>query len=676
MAADGAQAPQGDEKDDDAEGDAEGDAPGEAAADGRADDAGAPKGDAKGDGKKKRKKKKRGEGPARERPAFNVSDVVFGKIVEVNDDAIFIDLSGKANAIFDKLELVLPEDSIDVEDEARHAEELAESIVAGTIDPDVVLAPAAALEAAPVDAAAEAAPAPAAADEGARGKIIRIVRASSESAQPAAPAPANGEGAAEGSTDASAAAPADATPDAVVDGAAASEVEAPAAAAPDESGADAPREQAASTEADGDAKSGSVLQLPRVVLEPGAPFVGVVRNDGVRGGHVVLTHHPHRASKSKPFVAAAFKKRSEILGLVTGVIKGGVEVDLDGVRGFAPGSQMDLRFGADLRKLVGKRLPFHVSHYAKRGRDVIVSRRAMLESEAKALREAALSRIAAGQVATGVVRRVVQFGAFIDIGGVEGLVPLMEMSHNRGDRPSDVFKAGESIEVLVQKIDDRGKIWLSRKAVLPDPWGEAAKKYALGTKHSGKVARIQPFGVFVELESGIDGLIHLADLSLKRIDKPEDVVKVGDDIEVVVASLDSGHHKIGLHPALTGAMADEVPQKVEVGKTLKVQVVAIDPGGLIIRVLGATGRSARGFIPASATGTPRGTELRKHFPPGHILEAKVLERDPRRGEVKLSVRAMQQETERNAYQAYRQQVKREAKFGTFADLLAKKTPPK
>ena len=288
MAADGAQAPQGDEKDDDAEGDAEGDAPGEAAADGRADDAGAPKGDAKGDGKKKRKKKKRGEGPARERPAFNVSDVVFGKIVEVNDDAIFIDLSGKANAIFDKLELVLPEDSIDVEDEARHAEELAESIVAGTIDPDVVLAPAAALEAAPVDAAAEAAPAPAAADEGARGKIIRIVRASSESAQPAAPAPANGEGAAEGSTDASAAAPADATPDAVVDGAAASEVEAPAAAAPDESGADAPREQAASTEADGDAKSGSVLQLPRVVLEPGAPFVGVVRNDGVRGGHVVL----------------------------------------------------------------------------------------------------------------------------------------------------------------------------------------------------------------------------------------------------------------------------------------------------------------------------------------------------------------------------------------------------
>lgn len=617
-----------------------------------------------GEGKKKRnKKKKPREGaPTRERPAFNVSDVVFGKIIEITDDVIFVDLSGKAKAIFDKLELVIPEDSIDVEDEARRSEELAESIVAGTIGPE------AAAHADPSAAAPAEGEAPAAtADESQspRGKIIRIVRPSGEEAAPAEGAAPEGQPPVEAAPADANAEPAEAAPAA----------EAPAVAAEGEAPAAASAETTPSTPEASEEKS-SVLQLPRVVLEPGAPFVGVVRNDGARGGLVVLTHHPHRASKSKPVVAAAFKKKEPINGLVTGVIKGGVEVDVDGVRAFAPGSQVELRLGADLHHLVGKRLPFMVTHYAKRGRDVIVSRRSMLETEAKAAREAALSRLKVGDTIEGTVRSVVPFGAFVDLGGIDGLVPLTEMSHNRGDRPSDVFKVNEKVSVLIQKIDDKGKVSLSRKATLPDPWGDAAKKYALGTRHTGKVVRIREFGAFIELEPAIDGLIHAADLSFKRIEKPEDVVKVGDAIEVVVASVDSSHQKIGLHPALTGAQAEEPQQKVEVGRTVKAEVVAVETGGLLMRVQGVTGRSARAFMPASATDTPRGTELRKLFPPGHVMDAKVIEKDPRRGEVKLSIRALKQETERNAYQQYRQQVKREAKFGTFADLLAKKNPQK
>ena len=614
-----------------------------------------------GEGKKKKRHKKGGGqhaagGPPRERPAFNVSDVVFGKILEVDDDVIVVDLSGKAKAIFDKLELVLPEDSVDVEDEARRAEELAESILAGTIDPDVGLAGAAEAAAVPAPEATEAAAVtePAPDSQAPRGKIIRIVRAAAtEEAKPSE----------------------EATPAATAEGDATAPTEAAAAeaaVAPTEATDAAPAPTTPESPAPAEEPKPSVLQLPRVVLEPGAPFVGVVRNDGARGGMLVLTHHPHRASKSKPHVAAAFKKKSEIFGIVTGVIKGGVEVDVEGVRAFAPGSQMELRLGADLHHLVGKRLPFLVTHYAKRGRDVIVSRRSMLEAEAKVAREAALSKLAAGQTIDGIVRSVVQFGAFVDLGGVEGLVPLTEMSHNRGDRPSDVFKVGETVPVLVQRIDEKGKIWLSRKATLPDPWGDAVKKYAMWTRHTGKVVRIQPFGAFVELERGIDGLIHTADLSIKRIETPEDVVKVGDEIEVVVASLDGNNHKIGLHPALTGAMAEEARQKLEVGATVKAAVVSIEAGGLTMRILGATGRNARAFMPASATGTPRGTELRKLFPPGHILDAKIIEKDPRRGEVKLSIKAMQQDNERSAYQQYRQQVKREAKFGTFAELLQKK----
>ncbi|WP_394846612.1 S1 RNA-binding domain-containing protein [Pendulispora brunnea] len=635
--------------------------------------------------KKKKPKKDRPAKDARERPAFNVGDVVFGKILEVGEDAIFVDLSGKGRAIFDKLELLLPEDVADqIEDEARRAEARAEAIISGR-DPDAAEAAAAANHAAK-EAAAKAATEPASA-EGAP-----VAEASAEAAEPAL---TNGhvaggenhadldlanhrrivqsrpksepptEGAApEGETPAAEAAP-------TTEGA-----EAPAAvegegneAAASESGSEQPSAEGAAEPA-----GPGVVQLPRVVLEAGAPFVGVVHNDGGRGGLVVLTHHPKRASKAKPQVAAAFKQKTEIFGLVTGVIKGGVEVDVDGVRAFAPGSHMDLRLGADLHPLVGRRLPFFVTQYGKRGRDVVLSRRALLEAEAKVTREAALAKIQPGTTVTGTVRSVVQFGAFIDIGGVEGLVPLTEMSHNRGDTPSDVFKVNAQVEVKILRIDEKGKVWLSRRATIPDPWGAVAEKYAFGTKHTGKVVRLQPFGAFVELEPGVDGLIHTADLAIKRIEHPSEVVNVGDPIEVVVASLDPGSHRIGLHPAPTGDAAGETPQRVQLHKVVKVQVVSIETGGLTVRVLGATGRHARGFIPAGGTGTPRGTDLRKAFPPGHTLDAKVIEMDPKRSEIKLSIRAMQEESERSAYQQYRQQVKREAKFGTFADLLAKRGP--
>jgi small subunit ribosomal protein S1 len=195
----------------------------------------------------------------------------------------------------------------------------------------------------------------------------------------------------------------------------------------------------------------------------------------------------------------------------------------------------------------------------------------------------------------------------------------------------------------------------------------------VGTRHTGKVVRLQPFGAFVELEAGIDGMIHVADLSDKRIEHPEAVVKVGDSIEVVIASNDTAHHKIALHPAPTGDAANEAPQRVALHKAVKVAVVAAETGGLQVRILGTTGRHARGFIPASATGTPRGTELRKLFPVGKELEAKIIELDPKRNEVKLSIRALTADSERNAYQQYRQELSKGAKF-TFADLIAKKLP--
>jgi len=417
-------------------------------------------------------------------------------------------------------------------------------------------------------------------------------------------------------------------------------------------------------------------KVPRVILEVGTDFIGVVYGDGSRGGLVVLTHHPHRAEKAKPIVEKACADMTPVEGLVTGVIKGGIEVDVDGLRAFAPGSHVELRLGADLSHLVGKRLPFLVTQYAKRGRDVVLSRRSMLEEEARKARTEALAKLKVGDELDGVVRSVVAFGAFIDVGGIEGLVPLQEMSHNRADGPSDVFKAGESTRVKVLKIDDRGKVWLSRKATIADPWQQVAQKYAMGTRHQGKVARLHPFGAFIELEPGVDGLIHTQNLSIKRIEAPEEVTKVGDSIDVVVAHVDPGQHKIGLHPAPQGDAANEAAQRVVAHKPIKAKVVLVEAGGVLVRILGVTGRSARGYVTAAGTGTPRGTELRKVFTVGQEIEAKVIEIDPRRGEAKLSIKALSEDQERSAYQQYRQQLKAEARF-TFGDLLAKKgTPPR
>jgi len=413
-------------------------------------------------------------------------------------------------------------------------------------------------------------------------------------------------------------------------------------------------------------------KVPRVILEVGTDFIGVVHNDGMRGGLVVLTHHPRRAERSKAGVEKAFQEKTLALGLVTGVIKGGIEVDVDGLRAFAPGSHVDMRMGADLSHLVGQRLPFLVTQYAKRGRDVVLSRKTIIEEEAKKSRADALAKLKVGEELEGTVRSVVPFGAFVDVGGIEGLVPLQEMSHNRADGPSDVFKAGEPTRVKVVKIDDRGKVWLSHRATIPDPWQQVAKKYAQGTTHTGKVVRLQPFGAFIELEPGVDGLIHTAALSIKRIEVPGDVVKVGDSLEVIVANVDPTNHKIALHPAPTGDMAGETPQRVAPHKAVKVRVVAIESGGLVVRVLGVTGRNARGYITSAGTGTPRGTELRKAFHVGQDVEAKVVEIDPRRSEIKLSIKALSEEQERSAYQQYRQQLKAEARF-TLADLLTKKS---
>ena len=418
------------------------------------------------------------------------------------------------------------------------------------------------------------------------------------------------------------------------------------------------------------------MEADDLVPSVGDRFVARIHNDGVRGGLVVLTRKPLREEEIKPAVEAASKDGSLITGLITGVIKGGVEVDISGLRAFAPASGLDLHpQNANFSGLVGQRLEFKVVQYKNAGRDVVVSRRPMLEAEAHERRKHALTLLTEGQVLKGVVRTVVEWGAFValpEAENLEGLVHVSEASHDARAKMVDLVRPGEELEVKILKIDEKGKIWLSRKALIEDPWAAAREKYAPGSRHSGKVLKTLDFGAFVELEPGVEGLIHIVDLSMTRIEHSNEVVKEGQDIEVVVANFDPRTKKIALHPAPPPERAHEEPQKVGRGAVVKVEVIKHEASGVIVRILGATGRSARGFLPAGQTGTPRGTDLRKTFKMGSVIEVKVLEVDPRRGEPKLSVKAMHEDEERKAHREYRQQLAREGGFGTLGDLLKKK----
>jgi small subunit ribosomal protein S1 len=417
----------------------------------------------------------------------------------------------------------------------------------------------------------------------------------------------------------------------------------------------------------------SEMEADDLVPSIGDRFVARVHNDGIRGGLVVLSRKPLREEEIKPKIEQAHKDGTLVSGLVTGVIKGGIEVDIYGLRAFAPASGMDLHpQNANFATLVGQRLEFKVVQYEKAGRDVVVTRRPMLEAEAHERRKHALTLLQEGAVMQGVVRTVVEWGAFVALPqaeNLEGLVHVTEASHDPRTPLNEIVKPGEKLEVKIIKIDEKGKIWLSRKALIADPWGEARQKFARGSRHTGKVVRLERFGAFVEIEPGIEGLVHVADLAFDRVEHANAILKDGQELEVIVSNFDMRTKKVTLLPAPTGDRANEPVQRIERGALIKVEVVKADGPGLIVRVLGVMGRQGRGFIPAGQTGTERGSDLRKHFKAGKVLDTKVLDVDPRTGEPKLSIRGFAEEEERRAHKEYRQKLKAEGGFGTLGDLL-------
>ncbi len=286
----------------------------------------------------------------------------------------------------------------------------------------------------------------------------------------------------------------------------------------------------------------------------------------------------------------AFAGKETIVGRVTGLVKGGLSVDV-GVRAFLPASRSGCREAADMEKLVGEEIRCRITQLDVEDENVIVDRRAVLEEEALAARDEKLNRLEEGVVIRGLVRSLTEFGAFVDLGGIDGLLHVADMSWGRVEDPKTVVAVGQEIEVKILKIERgaeaaRTRISLGLKQLTPDPWTEVAGRLRSGERVRGTVTRVTDFGAFVEIEPGVEGLVHVSEMSwARRVRHPRDVVKPGDTVDVVVLNVNPAERRmaLGLKQALGDPWAD-VEEKFPAGKVVEGNVRKLEKFGAFVEL--------------------------------------------------------------------------------------------
>ncbi len=285
-------------------------------------------------------------------------------------------------------------------------------------------------------------------------------------------------------------------------------------------------------------------------------------NDGE--GQTLLTYKRLAAEKGNKRLEEAFNNHEVLTAPVVQVLSGGLSVVVDGARVFIPASLVSDTYEKNLEKYNGQEIEFVVTEFNPRRRRIIGDRKQLLVERKKELQKELFERIHNGDTVTGVVKNVTDFGAFIDLGGADGLLHISEMSWGHVENPKKVFKVGEEVTVLIKNINGE-KIALSMKFPGQNPWLNAGEKYAVGTVVSGRVARMTDFGAFVELEPGVDALLHVSQISRDHVDKPSDVLKVGQEIEAKVVDFKGQDHKISLSMK---ALEDVAPKHDDMATTI------------------------------------------------------------------------------------------------------------
>jgi len=370
-------------------------------------------------------------------------------------------------------------------------------------------------------------------------------------------------------------------------------------------------------------------------------------------------------------------------GRVAAINKGGFEIDLSGVRAFCPISQIDLRFCEKPEEHVGQRYPFRIMEIKEKARNVVVSRRALLQEEQDKRSKETLATLKPGLEVEGKITKLTDFGAFADLGGVEGMIHVSEISHARISRPSEVLKSGQTVKVKVLKMEldkeGRQRIALSMKALEPDAW-ERGLEFKEGDILRGKVSRVADYGAFVEVAPGVDGLVHISEMSYERVTDPRTVVKEGDPVDVLVLGMDDRSRRISLSIKEAAAkqwVADQgggEKTRLEVGQVLKGIVENSKSYGVFVR-LPQLGTGVRGLLPVEELKDSEKGDLKKKFPQGKEVQVEIIAIDEE-GRIRLSQRAIKEREDREDYEKFLEKQDRSESLGTFGELLKDLKLPK
>src|SRR5271157_58813 len=406
--------------------------------------------------------------------------------------------------------------------------------------------------------------------------------------------------------------------------------------------------------------------------EPNAT-IEVQRTGEHKDGFVILSYQKVLRRRTWERIDAQYKAKETITAKVVDRIKGGLVVDVGGVRAFLPGSQYDLRPTQNLDGLIGSEVQVRITKLNRRRGNIVVSRRALLEEELHAKRAELMENLKEGQIVHGTVKNVTDYGAFVDLGGIDGLLHLTDLSWGRVRHPNDVVKPEQEVDVIILKFDkDKQRVSLGLKQLAKDPWVDAAERYPAGGKYKGKVVGVVDYGAFVELEQGIEGLVHVTEMSWsKKPTHPSKVVKAGEEVDVVVLDIKPSDRRVSL--GIKQAQPDPwlvVAEKYPVGTVVTGKVRNIAEFGAFIEI-------EEGFDGLVHVGdvswTGRVKNPHEVFKKGEPITAKVLRIDPENRRVSLGIKQVNDIwgdwfKSHKVGQVVKGKVSRLATFGAFVEL--------
>jgi small subunit ribosomal protein S1 len=374
-------------------------------------------------------------------------------------------------------------------------------------------------------------------------------------------------------------------------------------------------------------------------IKPGDKFPVSIKGRDPESGYYLLSRLKIVQPTDWSALERAFTEQSTIVGTVTALVKGGLTVDV-GVRAFLPASRSGARDAEELEKLVGQEIVCRILKLDPAEEDVVLDRRAVTEEEARIARDRRYSEVREGDVVTGTVRSLTDYGAFIDLGGVDGLLHVSDIAWTRITNPADVLTAGQQVEAKILKYDlEKRRISLGMKQLLLHPWENVSEKYKLGERVRGSVTRVTDFGAFVELEPGIEGMVHVSEMSwIKKVRKPADIVKPGDSVETIILGIQPIEHRmsLGLKQTLGDPWADAA-QRFPVGTVIEGPITSMMKFGAFVQV----SEGIEGMIHVSEIDPDKRIQHPQDvFRNGQQVKAQVIGIDPEKRQMKLSIKQM------------------------------------